>query len=129
MDNVQQSINTRDVHFLYQCSKDELYEIAEKYQITVRSQVKSDMQREIIKALTEVDILPSSGLPGVQDEKSGVEDMELSEKVALEKVRQEHELKRLQVQANKEVELKKLEMGVSSSLKKEKDYRVYVHAS
>lgn len=71
--NVGKSTETKDVHFLYQCTKDELCKM--NYALSQRTFIKSDMQRELVDALISMSVLGEIESP---DNHSPVE-MQMSE--------------------------------------------------
>lgn len=68
---------TKEVHFLYQCTKDELCKMnyASSNAISQRTFIKSDMQRELVDALISMSVLGEIESP---DNHSPVE-MQMSE--------------------------------------------------
>lgn len=75
--NVGKFTETKEVHFLYQCTKDELCKMnyASSNAISQRTFIKSDMQRELVDALISMSVLGEIESP---DNHSPVE-MQMSE--------------------------------------------------
>ena len=55
--HVEEFFRTLNVHHLYQCSKEELSVLADRFEVTLTSRLKEDMQRELVVALTEKGLL------------------------------------------------------------------------
>ncbi|XP_063601112.1 uncharacterized protein LOC134777204 [Penaeus indicus] len=104
--NVEKFAETKDVHFLYQCTKDELREVASSYNISLRTFIKSDMQRELIDDLISMSVLGEIDLP----DKPSSDEVQMNEQLAMEKLRLEFEYKKMQLQAEKEIKIKELEV-------------------
>ncbi|KAG7156431.1 hypothetical protein Hamer_G006190 [Homarus americanus] len=130
--NVDQFQETNDVHFLYQCNKEELIEVASRYEISLRLYIKSDMHRELIDELVSLSILEE--VEGDDNISGGYK--QISEQVVMEKLKLELKFKKMQleverekekIQADKEVQLRKLEVEERTSIRRgngDKDNRV-----
>ena len=49
--NVEKFLETSDLHYLYQCTKEELCEVAETHQISLERKLKEEMQKELVEKL------------------------------------------------------------------------------
>ena len=47
--NVEKFLETSDLYYLYQCTMDELCEIADTHQISIEGKLKEEMQRELVR--------------------------------------------------------------------------------
>ena len=54
--NVEKFLETSDIHYLYQCTKEELCEIADSYQISLEGKLKQEMQNELVEKLGEREV-------------------------------------------------------------------------
>ena len=54
--NVAKYLETCDSHYLYQCTREELCEIAGSYQIILKGKLKDDMQKELLEKLGEKEV-------------------------------------------------------------------------
>ena len=55
--HVEEFVKTLNVHHVYQCSKEKLSVLADKFEVTLTSRLKEDMQRDLVLALTEKGLL------------------------------------------------------------------------
>ncbi|KAK3874967.1 hypothetical protein Pcinc_020138 [Petrolisthes cinctipes] len=91
--HVEKFLETGDIHFMYQCTVEELNEIAECYEVELKAKQKEGMQRELVRKLRPKGVLAS---------------LETSEKVRLRAmdIRLQKEFYKI---AQVKLELKKLE--------------------
>ena len=89
-----------------------------KLQVTLTGQTKTDMQRELINDLREKGVIGGKVCVAGEVNNEGEEE-QASERIALERMRLEYECRKMEIEANKEVELRKLKLGVYTSPKKE----------
>jgi len=88
--NVANFLNTFDVHYLYQCTKEELYSIAEKYGLSLKSVLKEGMQKELVEALVSKEVLSVGDNEGEDERNDTPEDahgLSESETLVFEKYR------------------------------------------
>ncbi|KAK3895353.1 hypothetical protein Pcinc_000914 [Petrolisthes cinctipes] len=91
--HVEKFLETGDIHFIYQCTVEELEEVAECYEVELKAKQKEGMQRELVRKLRPKGVLAS---------------LETSEKVRLRAmdIRLQKEFYKI---AQVRLELKKLE--------------------
>ena len=49
--NVEKFLETSDLHYLYQCTKEELCEVGDTHQISLERKLKEEMQKELVEKL------------------------------------------------------------------------------
>ena len=50
-------IDSSDVQYLYQCTKVELKELADKYEVDLISRLKEDMQKKLVRTFVNLGVL------------------------------------------------------------------------
>ncbi|KAK3889908.1 hypothetical protein Pcinc_006062 [Petrolisthes cinctipes] len=57
--HVEKFLETGDIHFMYQCTVEELNEVAESYDVELKAKLKEGMQRELVRKLRPKGVLAS----------------------------------------------------------------------
>ncbi len=105
-DHVEQFIDSLNVHYLHQCSREELGVLADRFGVKLTAKLKQDMQKELVMMLTEKGLLCVEEQHVHEGEQSELEtssaavrwEMSGSERYILERMKLEVELKKAEVE-------------------------------
>lgn len=114
--NVEKFLETSDLHYLYQCTKEELCEVGDTHQISLERKLKEEMQKELVEKLGMREAYSAGEMESddvAENVPENVKNFSESEIFALEKFKIEcqMQIQKESIRAEKEIKLKQMEIG------------------